>query len=502
MAKDYAEVSVGSLMDQSGVKFGTSGARGLAVEITDLVAYVYTKAFLQHLRGEHCREAACFEAVALGGDLRPSTDRIMAAAARAVSDMGLQVINCGKVPSPALAYYGLERKVPTVMVTGSHIPDDRNGIKYTRVDGEISKDDEAGIRRQIVSIPSSLFDENGMFCASSVLGGPSPEASELYVARYLGVFPSANFNGQRVGVYQHSAVGRDIVCEILRRLGAEVLELGRSEIFIPVDTEAIREEDCRLAAKWAHEMNVAANVYTDGDSDRPLISDETGRWIRGDISGILTAAYLKADAVAAPVSCNSALEKSGLFKQIIRTRIGSPYVIAGMELAAKSGANVVVGYEANGGFLLGTDCPLYGRMLKALPTRDAVLVHLALLSLAAEQKKKLSELASVLPQRFTASDRIKDFPAERSQKILASLSPPVSVSGMAKLAEVFAPFAGAVSSYDVTDGLRVFFAGGDIIHLRPSGNAPEFRCYTEAESEVRATELLVYALNAIRRWNY
>ncbi len=502
MTKDCTRISVGSLMDQSGVKFGTSGARGLAVEITDLVAYVYTKAFLQHLREQQYRETACFEAAALGGDLRPSTDRIMAACARAVADMSLHVINCGRVPSPTLAYYGLERKVPTVMATGSHIPGDRNGIKYTRVDGEISKDDEAGIRKQVVSIPSGLFDDNGMFCAPPALKDPSPEASELYVSRYLEVFPFANFNLLRVGVYQHSAVGRDIVCEILRRLGAEVLELGRSEMFIPVDTEAIREEDCRLAAQWAHEMNVAAIVSTDGDSDRPLISDEAGRWIRGDISGILTAAFLKADAVAAPVSCNSALEKSGLFKQIIRTRIGSPYVIAGMEQAAKAGAKVVVGYEANGGFLLGTDCPLYGRMLKALPTRDAVLVHLALLSLAAEQKTKLSKLAAGLPQRFTASDRIKDFPVERSREVLAVLSPQASAAGMAKLAEVFAPLAGAVSSYDLTDGLRVFFAGGDIIHLRPSGNAPEFRCYTEAESEARAKELLVYALNAICRWNY
>jgi phosphomannomutase len=54
---------------------------------------------------------------------------------------------------------------------------------------------------------------------------------------------------------------------------------------------------------------------------------------------------------------------------------------------------------------------------------------------------------------------------------------------------VMAPQAGPVEAIDETDGLRVHFASGDIVHLRPSGNAPELRCYAESTS-VRSAKRL------------
>jgi len=75
--------------------------------------------------------------------------------------------------------------------------------------------------------------------------------------------------------------------------------------------------------------------------------------VRGDVLGILVAAYLRADVVAAPVSCNTAIEKSGLFPRVLRTRIGSPYVVAALRQALEDGARRAVGFEANGGFARG-----------------------------------------------------------------------------------------------------------------------------------------------------
>jgi phosphomannomutase len=57
------------------------------------------------------------------------------------------------------------------------------------------------------------------------------------------------------------------------------------------------------------------------------------------------------------------------------------------------------------------------------------------------------------------------------------------------LAETLAPTAGALSHIDQTDGLRVTFENGDIVHLRPSGNAPELRCYAESASAQAAKML-------------
>ena len=58
--------------------------------------------------------------------------------------------------------------------------------------------------------------------------------------------------------------------------------------------------------------------------------------------------------------------------------------------------------------------------------------------------------------------------------------------------------AGEADGIDTTDGLRVHFAGGDIIHLRPSGNAPELRCYTESDTAERAAAINTEALAIVR----
>ncbi|MBN2498825.1 MAG: phosphomannomutase [Deltaproteobacteria bacterium] len=480
-------------MERSGVRFGTSGARGLVRQMTDRLCYAYTLGFLQYMEGRG--EIRPGDAVALGGDLRPSTDRIVAAAARAASDRGYRPIDCGRLPTPALALFGLQRGAVTVMVTGSHIPADRNGIKYTRTDGEILKEDEAGIRAQDVSVPDGLFAADGALRAAPPACERSDEARALYAQRYLDFFGAGCLAGQRVGVYLHSAAGRDLFVEILSGLGAEVTALGRSQDFVAVDTEAIRPADVESARAWAAEHGLEAIVSSDGDSDRPMVADERGIWMRGDVCGILCAAQLGADAVVAPVSCNTALERCGLFAHTARTRIGSPWVIEKMRELARAGAACVVGYEANGGFLLGSDVERDGRRLAALPTRDAVLVHVLVLLRARERGLALSRLRDELPARFTYSDRLVDFPQQLGFAKLDELH-----RDRAAVEALFGGAFGPLASLDSTDGLRITFAGDEVIHLRPSGNAPEFRCYTEADSEARAMQINQMAMDIVRTW--
>lgn len=486
------------LMDQSGVRFGTSGARGLAADMTDRVCYVYTIGFLQHL--ESIGEAAKGMPVAVAGDFRPSTDLIMAAVARAAADFGYQPLNCGKIPSPAVALKGLSDRIPAVMVTGSHIPSDRNGIKFNKGTGEILKVDEEGIRRQTVSVEDSLFDADGCFVRkTSSLPAVDDSAGKAYIARYLDFFPSDALAGVKLGIYQHSSVGRDMMAELYGSLGADISILGRSDTFIPVDTEAIREEDAALAARWCGEQELFGIVSADGDADRPLISDEKGVWLRGDVAGILVAKYLGADSVSTPVSCNSAVEKCGCFREIRRTRIGSPYVIEAMDRAVRSGARMAVGYEANGGFLTNSPLTRGDGTLAALPTRDAVIVHLSILLLAREEGMSISRLAGSLPRRFTASDRLKDYPVERSRAVLGLFNTGSEETDVKAAEKIFGDLCGKVASIDRTDGIRITFGNSEIIHLRPSGNAPEFRCYTEAGSNERALSLNVFSMEKLKK---
>lgn len=492
--------------------FGTSGVRGLVSEMTDLECGLYTRAFLAYAR----RKGGDASAVSLAGDFRSSTPRILRAVAHAARFEGLAVAACGRVPTPALVYHAMQRGQASIMITGSHIPDDRNGIKFNLPWGEVLKTDEPEISRLYRALKDATaadprerefragFDAAGALLQSGPDAAPGdgePEAPAAaaatclaeYRQRYLDFFPAGALRGLRVVVFEHSSVARDLLAELLTALGAEVVRVGRSERFVPVDTEAV--ENPRQLADWVRAHAAAALVTADGDGDRPLLVDERGELVRGDVLGILVARYLDADAVAAPVSCNTALERAGCFGHVARTRIGSPYVIAAMEEARAAGHRRVMGYEANGGFLLASDlsCPA-GGAFRALPTRDAALPLLAGLHDAARRGLTLSELVATLPARFTASGLLRDFPVEKSRAVMALLQE----GGAAAAEKYFAGRFGPVATLDFTDGARVTFAGGDIVHLRPSGNAPEFRCYTEADTPATAAAANRDALGLLR----
>lgn len=481
------------------LKFGTSGVRGLVTEMTDRACYLYARAFARYLSS--CAPQA--RHVSLAGDYRHSTPRIMRAVAIALTDEGLAVDHCGFISTPAVSLHGLRRSQASIMVTGSHIPDDRNGIKFNLPWGEVLKPDEAEISKhyqQLVETGSARDEEPRAFASNGELTGPAAdlgppraEARDEYVARLLDFFPGKPLAGTRLVFYEHSTVCRDFFQEILRGLGAAVEPVGRSDTFVPVDTEAVREPE-RLAA-WVAEHGVDALVTADGDGDRPLVVDERGKVVRGDVLGILVADFMGADAVAAPVSCNTALEKSGRFGRIARTRIGSPFVIEAMNAARASGCAMVVGYEANGGFLTATDAIVGDRRLTALPTRDAALPIIALLLLAKRRGLTISQVVGDLPQRFTCSGLQREVPSERGKAFVQRFQ-----HGGAQVAEeVFGAAFGPIESLDFTDGARLTFASGDIVHLRPSGNAPEFRCYTESDTEACAVANNANALSIVKQ---
>jgi phosphomannomutase len=470
----------------------------LVSSITDHVAYSYVSAFLQHL--ERSGQIGQSDRVAVAGDLRPSTQRIMGAVCQAIIDRGLQVVNCGYIPSPAIALYGLQQGIPSIMVTGSHIPDDRNGIKFNRPDGEILKKDEQAIRDQMIEIPDQLFNQHGEFRRPKGLPTVNRAAYEQYVTRYTDFFGSGCLAGMRVGLYEHSSVARESAAEVLEALGAEVIRLGYSDQFIPVDTEAIRSEDIALAEDWAKNHNLHCIVSTDGDGDRPLVSDEKGRWLRGDMAGMLCANFLNAEWVVTPVSSNSAVERAGWFSGVKRTRIGSPYVVSAMQTLLQEGRQAVVGYEANGGFLNADTLLMGGKALTPLPTRDALIVILSILNRTQNGAVKVSDLCASAPARYTSSNRLKAFPVELSQKRLAAFQSGDFKRDCSAIEQVFGPQFGEVKSIDLTDGVRITFKGEDIIHLRPSGNAPELRCYTEADSDLWAREMNRICINLLEEW--
>lgn len=463
----------------SSLKFGTSGLRGLVKDLEGWPTYAYASAFYRSVAAGPGNTRT----ILIGRDLRSSSAEIAATVATAASAAGFKAINCGALPTPALALEGMRRGACAVMVTGSHIPDDRNGLKFYRPDGEITKADE-------VAIVAALGDVGTVGnMAIAVPAEPEPGAIGRYFQRYRAAFAPDILQGQRVAVYQQSSVARDLLADLLTAFGAIVTPIGRSETFVPIDTEAHRPQDIAFIRHTMASGSFDALVTTDGDADRPLVADASGRIVRGDVLGLITARYLKVDTVVVPVTAGSAIEQAGGFKRVLRTKVGSPFVIAGMAEAQRDGAKAVVGFEANGGFLLGSDVAIGGRTLAALPTRDAMLPILATLAAAREEGRGLADLVASLNVGETASDRLPDTPAERSGFFLRQL-------GEEAFRRDFLRPVGAPGTVDSQDGVRIELDGGRTIHFRASGNAPELRCYAEARSAPEAEELVRWGLAA------
>jgi phosphomannomutase len=470
-------INIKEIILNSNVAFGTSGARGLVTDFKPEVCAAFALVFIQVMQ-----QSFTFKRIAIAIDNRPSSPAIAQACIAAAKSSGIEVDYYGVIPTPALALTSMTDNIPAIMVTGSHIPFDRNGLKFYRPDGEISKADELAILSADEQLPEFEL---------TALSEVSTKAADAYLARYLNLFNTDLLKGKRIGIYEHSSAGRDLYPSLFQRLGAEVISLGRSDSFVPIDTEAVGLADIEMAQNWQREYQLDAIFSTDGDGDRPLLSDETGTYLRGDILCLLAAKYLAIEALAIPVSTNTAVEVSGSFKQVTRTQIGSPYVIAEFTML-QSQFGRVAGFEANGGFLLGSEIEVNGAALSALPTRDAVLPVLAVLAMAGSEP--ISELVEKLPEIYTASDRIQNFPREKSLAIIEE----GLVDPKALLTHLGFDDLGDLS-IDTTDGLRLSSSSGEVIHLRPSGNAPELRCYAQARDPKQAAMIVQQCLGAISR---
>ena len=500
--------------------FGTSGRRGKVVDLTQLEIYLNALAELEYLQSLPLNEGGIrrSEDFYFAYDLRPSSSEFVAqeegrgeiaqAIVRAITDAGMQAVNLGRIPTPALASYALSQNKGSIMVTGSHIPFERNGYKTNSSRGELLKEQEAPINERVRQVrqrlyeqpgDQSLFNEQGMLkCGHQELPAEHGVARAAYIERFTNFFHGSTLEGKRILVYQHSAVGRDLLVEILERLGAQVVKGGRSDTFVPIDTENIDAAQLAVMQGLADSDSgpLHAVVSTDGDSDRPLVLGVDPltaqvHFFGGDLVGMVVAEYLQADAVVVPISCNDAIDRGKLASVVeAKTRIGSPFVIAGMEAALAKGKKRVCGWEPNGGFLTGSPIARNGAVLEPLLTRDAGLPILGVLFAAQQDGLSLVDLFARLPKRFSRAALLKQFPRAIALKIVERFSPPNAVAEAIRkdLAQFFTPALGfaAITHVDYTDGVRILFANGEVAHVRPSGNADELRIYAVADTQSRA----------------
>src|SRR5271165_6282221 len=190
--------------------FGTSGRRGKVVDLTQLEVYLNALAELEYLQSLAPAEGGIQpgDPFYFAYDLRPSSSEFVTqeqgrgelaqAIVAAIGDSGMQAVNLGRIPTPALASFALSRNKGSIMVTGSHIPFERNGYKTNSSRGELLKQQEVPINAQVSQVRKRLyeqpwdqsrFDERGMLKGGHwSLPVEHGEARSAYIERFTNFF--------------------------------------------------------------------------------------------------------------------------------------------------------------------------------------------------------------------------------------------------------------------------------------------------------------------------
>lgn len=362
--------------------FGTDGIRGtanvhpmtpeIALALGRAIAHVFREA-----EGER-------KQILIGKDTRLSGYMFEDALAAGICSMGVNVIQVGPVPTPALAFLTRDMRCNAgVMITASHNPYQDNGIKFFAANGfKLPDDEEARIEGLIesgeisrISVPP---DEIGQ--AHRI-----EDARGRYVVYLKNAFPGdLTLEGMRIVLDCANGAGYKAAPTVLRELGAEVFAIGVEPNGRNINEECGSLYPERAAAK-VRELRADVGIALDGDADRVIIIDERGEIFDGDMLMWLCArdmkerGELKNDTVVATVMSNLGLELAldSIGVDLLRTQVGDRYVVEAMR---------------EGGYNLGGEQSGHILFLDHSTTGDGMMSALQVLALMVRTGAKLSDL--------------------------------------------------------------------------------------------------------------
>jgi phosphoglucosamine mutase len=336
---------------------------------------------IAHVFREHAGER---KQILIGKDTRLSGYMFEDALAAGICSMGVNVIQVGPVPTPALAFLTRDMRCNAgVMITASHNPYQDNGIKFFASDGfklpdaeeaRIEELVETGAVAKIVVAPDEIGQAHRI-----------EDARGRYVVYLKNTFPrDLTLEGMRIVIDCANGAGYRVGPTVLRELGAEVFEIGcePNGRNINDDCGSLHPE---RAASRVRELRADVGIALDGDADRVLLLDETGEILDGDALMWLFArdrharGTLANNGLVATVMSNLGLERAlrSLGIDMIRAAVGDRYVVEAMR---KGGYNL--GGEQSGHILFLDDST----------TGDGMMSALQVLAMMARSRKKLSEL--------------------------------------------------------------------------------------------------------------
>lgn len=435
--------------------FGTSGIRGPANTLfTPQFCFDLGRAFAFFL-AEHDQKGI----IAIGIDTRASSPHLAQNLIYGLRHASREVVHLGAIPVPA-ACYALQSMavVGALMVTGSHIDIASNGVKFFAFKEEIGKTHEQEISDYYYQIRDQVKPE-------PIYGVIPQSAAGLnnYIEMLLSLIDQP-VPKLKIVFDPGNGAQTEVVGALLRELGLEHIAINAQiqEPLISRDTEtegAFTNLQEKVKAEHAD-----LGVGFDSDGDRAVFADSSGNFIPGDYTGTILAKWFAADTVVCPVNVSAVINHIG--KEVIRTKVGSPYVI---EALKKSGATF--GFESNGGCL----------HAETMLTRDGGATFVKILNILKWSKKSLGELVGELPKFYIRRAKFA-CPTEKFAHIL----------------EQAKKFQKAVA-IDETDGVKLILDAATWVLFRPSGNAPEFRIFVESNSATKANQLLDHALSFAKK---
>jgi len=427
--------------------FGTDGVRGVANRDLTAELALDLSVAAAHVLGDAGAFAGHRPSAVVGRDPRASGEFLAAAVVAGLASAGVDVLDVGVLPTPAVAHLtaALEADLGVVL-SASHNPMPDNGVKFFARGGHKLPDDVEDAVEQRMGEPWERPTGADVGRVRQ-----RPDAAESYVDHLLGSLPQ-HLDGLRVVVDAAHGAAAVVAPLALRRAGAEVVRIGCDPDGLNINDGYGSTHLDRLREAVVAE-GADAGIAHDGDADRCLAVDAGGEVVDGDqILAVLALAMrdagrLRADTVVATVMSNLgfrlAMQREGV--RVVETAVGDRYVLEAMRA---------------GGYALGGEQSGHVLMLDHATTGDGILTALHLLARVAGTGKPLRELAAVM---------------DRMPQVLINVSD-VDKSRVGTSAQLTAALERAEA--ELGDTGRVL--------LRPSGTEPLVRVMVEAPSEQQA----------------
>ena len=365
-------------------RFGTDGVRGRAIdEITPEFCLSLGRAAARVLRSDR---------VVIGRDPRESGPVLQAALASGLAAEGVDVDDLGIVPTPAVAMFAARDDVPGVVITASHNPYHDNGVKIFGAGGtKVSDAQQEAIEVELSSILSA--EPSGSIPRRVGVVTRRPLAVADYVERIVGHFGEGSLTGLRVVLDTANGAMCDAAPETFRRLGAEVIVLNDAPDGVNINHECGATATAGLCSFVSTMGTADVGFAFDGDGDRLIAVDGSGRVVDGDRLIALSAidrkerGRLSGDTVVTTVMANlgfhRAMQAAGI--RVVVTPVGDRHV-----LDAMVEGDVVLGGEQSG-HVIHRDVATTG---------DGLVSAVALAELLVRSGRPLTELAPAVMTAF------------------------------------------------------------------------------------------------------